>query len=384
MRFVQQIGGRVRKHRDARRAQCALVGGKALAAAKQDTKIIVFAGAHAILAAHGKAGLDHFGNAPGNGRRVAVHIRAVDDVDLAHTAVAAVLAAHNKALAVAVLHAAQPLREEGLKQVVDALDDAGRTAEVCIQRQRGGLGHGLRIGLPLLLFAHKNTGIRQTEAVDALLDIADKEQVVGLGPGQRKVDGVLQSVCVLVLVHQYGGVAGADRAAERRALVVLGQQKIQRQVLIIGVVQYFFSALGRKAVVGEGLRRPHQRGHQGRGAAAVGSKLISCAEQRVLAQALHLLFGAVTQFGCRACGLVGVLAALDRPGPPPARKDRVQRGQALVPVAFGQPVAEIAHPGRVVLHDGCVGGIGFFVPGCNGRTAFQQRFCALGAGQRNA
>ena len=59
-------------------------------------------------------------------------------------------------------------------------------------------------------------GSARSEAVDALLDVADKEQIVGLGPCQRKVDRVLQSVCVLVLVHQHGGVAGADRA--RRAV----------------------------------------------------------------------------------------------------------------------------------------------------------------------
>ena len=335
MRLVQQVGGGVRKHRDARSAQCTLVGRKALAPAQQNAEVIVPAGPRAVLAAHGEALPDHLGNAAGNDGGVAVHVCAVDDVDLAHALIGRVLiAAHHKPLAVAVIDAAQPPGEEGLKQIVDARNDAGRTAEVRVQRQRGRQRRGLRVGLPALLLVHKDAGVGQSEAVDALLDVADKEQIVGLGPCQRKINRVLQCICVLVLVHQHGGVPCADRGAERCALVGLGQQQVQRQVLIIRVVQHLFGALGRKAAVGKCLGRPHQRGHQRRSAAAVCGELLRRAEQHVLLQARHLVLGTVPQLGRGGRTLVGILAALDAARAPPAGQDGVQRGQALVPVAF--------------------------------------------------
>ena len=45
MRLIKQIGGGIRKDRNARRAQRALIIGKALAAAQQDTEVLIPAGA---------------------------------------------------------------------------------------------------------------------------------------------------------------------------------------------------------------------------------------------------------------------------------------------------------------------------------------------------
>ena len=126
MRLIKQIGGGIRKDRDARRAQRALIIGKALAAAQQDTEVLIPAGAHPLLAADGKAGFDHLGNAPGNDSSIPCGIGPVNDIDLAQALIGgAFIPAHNKPLAVPIGYAAQPLREKHLKQIVDPLDHAG-------------------------------------------------------------------------------------------------------------------------------------------------------------------------------------------------------------------------------------------------------------------
>ena len=190
------------------------------------------------------------------------------------------------------------------------------------------------MGLPLLLLAHKNAGVSQPEAVDALLDVADEEQVVPLRVRQREVDRVLQSVRVLIFVDQHSGVTPADCTAKRRAHVVFVDEQVEGQVFVIGVIQHLFGAFGRKATVGKVLRHPHQRSDQRRSAVAVGVKFRAGAKQRVLPQAFQLAFCAFSQLGRRRGGLVGILAALDAPGAAPACQRRVQRGKALVPVVL--------------------------------------------------
>ena len=385
MRLIKQIGGGIRKDRNARRAQRALIIGKALAAAQQDTEVFIPAGAHPLLAADGEAGFDHLGNAPGNDSGISCGIGPVNDIDLAQALIGgAFIPAHDKPLAVPIGYAAQSLREKHLKQIVDPLDHAGCAAEVRIQRQRGRAWGRLRVGLPLLLLAHKDTGVCQTEPVDALLDVAHEEKVVRFGAGQRKVDSVLQGVRVLILVHQHRRVAAADRAAQRCALVALIDEQIERQMLIIRVVQYLFSTFCGKAVVGKGLRYPHKSCHQRRSAAAVSGKFLSRAEQCVPAQAFKLLFCAVAQLGRSGSGLVCVLAALDAARRTPARQNQLKRRQAFVPIALLQMVAEVLDPGGIIKHDGRVGGIGLFVPRCDGCAAVQQRLDALRPGQRDA
>ena len=110
VRLVQEGCRGIRKHRDARRAQRPLIGGKALAAAQQNTEIIVPAGTHALLAAHSEAALHHFRNAAGDVLCLGLGVGTVHHVNLTHSLIGGVLvAAHHKALAVPIIDAAQTL-----------------------------------------------------------------------------------------------------------------------------------------------------------------------------------------------------------------------------------------------------------------------------------
>ena len=215
----------------------------------------------------------------------------------------------------------------------------------------------------MLLLVHKHLRVGLAEAVDALLDVADEEEVVPLRSGQRKINGVLQGVGVLVLVYQNGGVAVADGAAQRRAPVVGCQQQVERQMFKIRVVQQFFFALGGKAGIGKLLRHPHQRGYQRRGAAAVGGIFLTRTQQKIGAQAFDLLFGAGAQLTGRKGAGIAVLAALDAPGAPPGGVKLAQCGNGLVPIAFFQHLAQPGHAVGILLQYGGVGKVGSFVLG---------------------
>ena len=120
---------------------------------------------------------------------------------------------------------------------------------------------------------------------------------------------------------------------------------------------------GGKAGVGKLLRHPHQRGHQRRGAAAVGGIFLTRTQQKIGAQAFDLLFGAGTQLtGCTGAG-IAVLAALDAPGAPPGGVKLAQCSNGLVPISFFQHLAQPGHAVGILLQYGGVGKVGSFVLG---------------------
>ena len=116
---------RIGKRGDTRSAQGGFVHGKIAAPAQQNAEIIVAAkvALAVVFVAHDKTLGHHLPDAGGNGGGVPLGPGTVDDIDLAEAAVIGSFAAHHKALAVAVGNAAQALREEHLKQIVDARND---------------------------------------------------------------------------------------------------------------------------------------------------------------------------------------------------------------------------------------------------------------------
>ena len=251
-------------------------------------------------------------------------------------------------LAVPVLHPAQTGAHQGGKAVVDAPDDPRRAAEVGIQRQPGG---------PALIQRHKggqlvqkHLGIRLAEPVDALFQIAHKEQVAPVRFGQTVVERVLQGVGVLVFVHHDHIEPGADRFGQRGAGAVLVLQKPQSQVFKVGKVQGLFLYPGGK----EGLFKirggPQQRGHQRGSPAAVLLKFGGGAEKQIPGQPLHDRFGLLAQ----SLDLVGFQAGgiFDR-GQPGLGKARRQADGA-VPVPGGEGALQALHPLQILFQGGGV------------------------------
>ena len=103
---------------------------------------------------------------------------------------------------------------------IAAEDDAARRTRRCL----------LSIG-ERAVFLEEDRRVRKAEAVDALLDIADHEQIA-LVFRERTEDRVLHGVRVLILVHRDLGVLRGQRFRQRgrRAAVI---QKAHRKMLQI-------------------------------------------------------------------------------------------------------------------------------------------------------
>ena len=122
---------------------------------------------------------------------------------------------------------------------------------------------GLCVGLEGRVLGQEDGGVRQTEAVDALLYVPYGEEVFAR-LGHRLEDGVLDLVGVLVFVHQDFGVSGGDLLPQLRGAAVRGDQKGQGQVLLIGEIGGVEPELLRPEGGGKG-RRQIQQGQHGRG-----------------------------------------------------------------------------------------------------------------------
>ena len=86
-----------------------------------------------------------------------------------------------------------------------------------------------------LILVKENGGIRQPEAVDALLYVPHSKEVLSLA-GHRPEDGVLHLVGILILVHQNFPVAARHLTAQRSGAAIPGHQQFQRQMLLIGEI----------------------------------------------------------------------------------------------------------------------------------------------------
>ena len=360
MRGVQQVSRHIGINRDIQRGQGSFIQRKIRTAAQQNTEIVILAGAGfaGFGVPHGVTIRHHLGNACSNGAGICRGIGFADHIQLAQAGVGFVFSAHHKALAIAVINAAEPPGEKRFKKVVDPPDYIRRTAEVGIQRNGGrfrvryrGIG---RVGLPRRLLAHKDGGVRLAETVNALLDIPHKKQVRSIRRGKGKVDGILQRVGILVFVHQHSRVPRADGAAQAGALVLRCQQQFQRHVLQVCIVQHFFCQFSFQQCAAVLLHCADQRSHK-RGGAATVCLIVSCrAEQKVRSQGRYLFFGAVPQHIGRHCRYVGC----DPTGHPPGSAPVICVIQCFrngVPRAVIEPIQHQQHAVFVIHQYGCQG-----------------------------
>ena len=136
---------------------------------------------------------------------------------------------------------------ELLKEIVDARHHLRRGAEVCIQRQqsvrargvlrRAGTGFCARQQRPAVQLLPEDARLCLPEAVDALLQVAYKEEVIPRRGGKAAVKGILQGVRILIFVHHHGGVVLPDVLAQGGGRALRGAQQPQGKVLKIAEFQ---------------------------------------------------------------------------------------------------------------------------------------------------
>ena len=148
----------------------------------------------------------------------------------------------------AVFQSAHPLAHAGAEHMIDRLDDLRAGAEIGRQQDLPALPcRRLRHGGIAVIFFQKDTGVRQSELVDGLLDIADHEAVAPVA-GEGPEDGVLNLVGVLVLVHhdllEAAAQFGGGRRGDPLALNIPSPQQIQHQMFKVRKVHAAAASLG--------------------------------------------------------------------------------------------------------------------------------------------
>ena len=108
-------------------------------------------------------------------------------------------------LLVRVHEIAHGLAHDGGKQVVARVQHSRSRTEILPEDNAARLSvGGVRCLTEAAVFLKENGRIRQSKAVNALLDVTDHEQV-GLVSGECTEDGILHGVGVLILVHRNFG-----------------------------------------------------------------------------------------------------------------------------------------------------------------------------------
>ena len=149
----------------------------------------------------------------------------------------------------------------GCEHGVGRVDHLAARAEIFPQQDapRRAVGRGFPIGVTVVFFG-KDGGIRQTEAVDRLLDVAHQKQVLPVA-GDGAEDRVLHTADVLIFVHHDLGIARGHLAGERRGRAVLLCQQPGGKMLQIGIVQHRQAALVFGVLLIEAQRQAQQRLH---------------------------------------------------------------------------------------------------------------------------
>ena len=164
------------------------------------------------------------------------HVDAVQlDRGLAHIRIGPV---GMQSFCVAVAKAAGSRRHGQPEDVVRRGENHGMGAEIIRQQDFSRFPLPcLRIVRKTVVFFQKNTGVRQTEAIDRLLHVSDKEEIFFVA-GNCPKDCVLHAVGILILVdHDFGIMLRHFPRRSRRQTAGMGQQT-QGFMLQIVIVQH--------------------------------------------------------------------------------------------------------------------------------------------------
>ena len=144
--------------------------------------------------------------------------------------------------ALVVVQLAQALRHQAAEHRVHRVHDLWPRAEALPQKDAP--RHALRLGGVRVFFVllQEDRRVRQAEAVDALLDVADGEEVFSF-TGNGGEDAVLHLVRVLIFVHHDLAVALRDRSRKVGGLSVRAEEQVNGLMLLVGEVRRVAAAL---------------------------------------------------------------------------------------------------------------------------------------------
>ena len=138
-------------------------------------------------------------------------------------------------LLVRVHEVAHGLAHDGCKQVVARVQHGRSRAEILPEHNTAWLTvGGIRHLAEAAVFLEENGRVGQSETVNALLDVADHEQV-GLVLRQCAEDGVLHGVGVLILVYRNLGELLGHGFRQRGRLAVRVQQTHRKMLQIVEI-----------------------------------------------------------------------------------------------------------------------------------------------------
>ena len=167
----------------------------------------------------------------------------------------------------------------------------------------------LRKRRPGVVMLQKDARVGQTEAIDALLDVSDGEQVFSF-TGYRVKDAILHLVGILILIHHDLAVARAHSPRKLRRRAVFSDKQADGLVLLIGKVRRVAPALFLVIPAGKLSCQIDEREHRRRHCAQILRRLAGrCVKQ--LAKALDRRLAAVPQ-GLHAHFELAAVAVLHR------------------------------------------------------------------------
>ena len=171
-------------------------------------------------------------------------------------------------LLVRIREVAHGLAHDGSKQVVARVQHSRPRTEILPEDNTARLPvGGIRRLTEAAVFLKENGRVRQSKAVNALLDVTDHEQV-GLVSGECTEDGILHGVGVLILVYRNFGELLGHGFRQCGRLAVCVQQTHGKVLQIVKIRSISCTFRCRKGII-EGVYHVDEREQRGCCQAAV-------------------------------------------------------------------------------------------------------------------
>ena len=146
-------------------------------------------------------------------------------------------------LGVVIIHIAHGLAHGVAANVIRRVQDLRPGAEILGEQNAAGLPRQSLCAVgPGAVFFQENRWVRQAEAIDGLLHVADEEYIFPF-PRDGEEDAVLQAVGILVFVHHDLPVALGDLPGDRRGRAAGGTEQPPGLLLKVGEIQPFAATL---------------------------------------------------------------------------------------------------------------------------------------------
>ena len=197
-------------------------------------------------------------------------------------------------LIIAVVHLAHTAGHNVAENEVRGMQHRLAGAEVAAEQHLAGFPViRLRCGQVLQIFCQKDRGVCQTETINALLHIANHEEIL-LVSGDSAENAVLHLVGILILIHHNFVVAGRNLPRQIAGFAVFIQQYLNGIVLLIGEIDGIAAQLFLLIRFRELACQADQPQHGRRHTPQI-LQIVLLTENKRLGQLLQIIFAACQQ-----------------------------------------------------------------------------------------